>query len=62
MHGHAVTHLLEKYYPTGQSGQRRNAYPTPVRVKTTLLQNWYQLSDYGVEERGDEVLRLNPKM
>ena len=47
----SLTHILEKYYPTGQSGKGRKAYPPLVLFKMTILQTWYNLSDYGVEER-----------
>ena len=52
----AVTNVLEKYYPTGQSGQGRKAYPALVLFKMPLLQTWYNLSDYGVEERVNDTL------
>ena len=52
----AVTHVLEKYYPTGQSGQGRKAYPALVLFKMTLLQTWYNLSDYGIEEQVNDTL------
>lgn len=52
----SLTHLLEKYYPTGQSGKGRNAYPAIVLFKMTLLQTWYNLSDYGIEEQVNDTL------
>ncbi len=52
----AVTNVLEKHYPTGQSGQGRKAYPALVRYKMLLLQTWYNLSDYGVEEQVNDSL------
>lgn len=52
----AVTNVLEKHYPTGQSGQGRKAYPPLVLFKMTLLQTWYNLSDYGVEEQVNDSL------
>lgn len=52
----SVTNVLEKYYPTGQSGQGRKAYPPLVLFKMTLLQTWYHLSDYGVEEQVNDSL------
>ena len=52
----AVTNVLAKHYPTGQSGQGRKAYPALVLFKMTLLQTWYNLSDYGVEEQVNDSL------
>ena len=52
----AVTNVLEKYYPKGQSRQGRKAYPAIILFKMTLLQTWYNLSDYGVEEQVNDSL------
>ena len=51
-----IDHILAHYYPTGQSGQGRKAYPALVLFKMTLLQTWYNLSDYGVEEQVNDSL------
>jgi IS5 family transposase len=56
IHWEAVTHILEQYYPTGQSGKGRKAYPPLVLFKMTLLQTWYNLSDYGIEEQVNDTL------
>ena len=56
IHWEGVNHVLEKHYPTGQSGQGRKAYPALVLFKMTLLQTWYNLSDYGVEEQVNDSL------
>jgi transposase, IS5 family len=47
---------LERYYTTGQSDRGRKAYPALVLFKMTLLQTWYNLSDYGVEEQVNDSL------
>jgi IS5 family transposase len=52
----ALTNVLEKHYPTGQSGQGRKAYPALVLFKMMLLQTWYNLSDYGIEEQVNDTL------
>jgi IS5 family transposase len=52
----SLTHILEKYYPTGQSGKGRKAYPPLVLFKMSLLQTWYNLSDYGIEEQVNDTL------
>lgn len=49
----AVTNVLEKHYPTGQG---RKAYPALVLFKMMLLQTWYNLSDYGIEEQVNDTL------
>ena len=36
IHWESVTNVLEKHYPTGQSGQRKKAYPAIVLFKMTL--------------------------
>ena len=51
-----VTSVLQKYYPTGQATQGRKAYPALVLFKMTLLQTWYNLSDYGIEEQVNDTL------
>lgn len=56
IHWESVTHLLDQYYPTGQSGQGRKAYSSLVLFKMTLLQTWYNLSDYGIEEQVNDTL------
>ena len=52
----SVTTLLEKHYPKGHSGGGRSAYPALVLFKMTLLQTWYNLSDYGIEEQVNDSL------
>ena len=52
----AVSCILAQYYPTGQSGKGRKAYPALLLFKMTLLQTWYNLSDYGVEEQVNDSL------
>lgn len=56
IHWESVINVLEKHYPTGQSGQGRKGYPPLVLFKMTLLQTWYNLSDYGVEEQVNDSL------
>jgi transposase, IS5 family len=56
IHWEPVTSVLEKYYPTGQAAQGRKAYPALVLFKMTLLQTWYNLSDYGIEEQVNDTL------
>ena len=46
-----ITRLLERYYDKGKSQTGRKAYPPLVILKMCLLQTWYKLSDYGVEEQ-----------
>jgi transposase, IS5 family len=56
IHWESVIQLLEQYYPTGQSGQGRKAHLALVLLKMTLLQTWYHLSDYGIEEQVNDTL------
>ena len=48
--------ILEKYYTKGQNNTARKAYPPLVLFKMTLLQTWYNLSDYGIEEHVNDTL------
>ena len=52
----SVSRTLERYYPTGQSGRGRKAYPALVLFKMDLFQTWYTLSDYGVAEQVNDSL------
>jgi IS5 family transposase len=54
----AVLSVPEKYYPTGQAAQGRKVYPALVLFKMTLLQTWYNLSDYGIEEQVNDTLSI----
>ena len=56
IHWEPIIRILEKYYPTGQSDRGRKAYPALVLFKMALLQTWYNLSDYGVEEQVNDSL------
>ena len=51
-----IIRVLERHYPVGQSARGRKAYPALVLLKMTLLQTWYNLSDYGVEEQVNDSL------
>ena len=51
-----ITRILERYYTKGQSTTGRKAYPPLVLLKMCLLQTWYGLSDYGVEEQVNDFL------
>ncbi len=41
---------LDKLYAKGQSHTARPSYEGLLLFKITLLQTWYKMSDYGVEE------------
>ncbi len=51
-----VSRILERYYTKGQSTRGRKAYPPLALFKMCLLQTWYGLSDYGVEEQVNDSL------
>jgi len=51
-----IIRVLERHYTPGQSAKGRKAYPPLVLLKMTLLQTWYNLSDYGVEEQVNDSL------
>ena len=43
--------ILESYYQKGKSPRGKKIYPLLVILKMCLLQTWYNLSEYGVEEQ-----------
>lgn len=51
-----IIRVLEQHYTPGQSARGRKAYPPLILLKMTLLQTWYNLSDYGVEEQVNDSL------
>ena len=51
-----IKRILARYYTKGQSSTGRKAYPPLVLFKMCLLQTWYGLSDYGVEEQVNDSL------
>ena len=48
--------ILERHYTKGQCQIGRKAYPPIVLFKMCLLQTWYKLSDYGLEEQVNDSL------
>ena len=52
----AVETVIEKHYSKGQSVARRPSYPGLLLFKMCLLQTWYGLSDYEVEEKVNDSL------
>ena len=52
----SITRILERYYNKGKSQRGRTAYSPLVILKMCLLQTWYNLNDYGVEEQVNDSL------
>lgn len=52
----AIDKELTKYYTKGLSATGRASYPALVLFKMTLLQTWYGLSDYEVEDRVNDSI------
>jgi len=46
-----IEKVLNKYYNKGESVSGRKAYPALLLFKMTLLQTWYGLSDYEIEDQ-----------
>jgi len=46
-----ISKTLEKYYCKGSSVAGRKSYPALLLFKMTLLQTWYGLSDYEIENQ-----------
>lgn len=47
--------LIKKYYNKGFSVAGRRSYPGLLLFKMCLLQTWYGLSDYEVEEKVNDL-------
>jgi transposase, IS5 family len=47
---HSLESLVNKHYQKGNSAVGRKAYPSLLLLKMCLLQTWYSLSDYEIEE------------
>ena len=54
-----VHKLLRKYYPKGLRLAGRQAYDPLLLFKMLLLQNWYGLSDYQVEEEVNDRITFS---
>lgn len=46
-----ISNILDEYYPKGRSVSGRKSYPSILLFKMSLLQTWYGLSDYAIEEQ-----------
>ncbi|XWN35282.1 MAG: IS5 family transposase [Roseivirga sp.] len=49
-----IENLLTQYYTKGQAQEGRSAYPPLLLFKMSLLQTWYGLSDYQIEDQLDD--------
>ena len=45
-----IVKILDKYYSRGQSAVGNPSYPALMLFKMELLQTWYGLSDYELED------------
>ncbi len=55
-----ISKTLEKYYIKGESASGRKSYPALLLFKMTLLQTWYGLSDYEIENQvNDRISFMN---
>jgi transposase, IS5 family len=52
----AIETVIEKHYSKGQRVAGRPSYPGLLLFKMCLLQTWYGLSDYEVEEKVNDSL------
>lgn len=51
-----LVETIEKYYTKGKAPVGRKAYPAILLLKMSLLQTWYNLSDYAIEEQLSDSL------
>lgn len=54
-----VEKVISKYYKKGKSATGKPAYSGLLLFKACLLQTWYGLSDYEVEDRINDSLSFN---
>ncbi|MFR9542829.1 MAG: IS5 family transposase [Rikenellaceae bacterium] len=54
-----VEKLLHKYYRKGKSATGRESYPALLLFKMTLLQTWYGLSDYELEDQVNDRISFS---
>ena len=54
-----ISHSLTEFYPKGYSQSGRKAYPPLLLFKMMLLQTWYGLSDYQVEEEVNDRITFS---
>jgi len=54
-----VSNIINKHYQKGESAVGRRSYEGIVLFKMTLLQTWYGLSDYEVEDRVNDSISFS---
>lgn len=54
-----ISNIINKHYQKGESATGRPSYPGLVLFKMTLLQTWYGLSDYEVEDRVNDSISFS---
>jgi transposase, IS5 family len=54
-----VSNIINKHYQKGESAVGRPSYEGLVLFKMTLLQTWYGLSDYEVEDRVNDSISFS---
>jgi transposase, IS5 family len=54
-----VSNIINKYYQKGESATGRASYDGLVLFKMALLQTWYGLSDYEVEDRVNDSISFS---
>ncbi len=54
-----IDKLLHKYYRKGRSATGRESYPALMLFKMALLQTWYGLSDYELEDQVNDRISFS---
>ena len=54
-----ISNIINKYYQKGESAVGRPSYEGLVLFKMSLLQTWYGLSDYEVEDRVNDSISFS---
>ena len=56
---HPITKIIDKHYVKGQSATGAPSYPGLLLFKIELLQSWYGLSDYEVEDQVNDRISFS---
>jgi IS5 family transposase len=54
-----ISNLINKYYQKGESVKGTKSYDGLFLFKMSLLQTWYGLSDYEVEDRANDSISFS---
>jgi len=56
---YSISNTIDKYYSKGKSASGKPSYDGLLLFKMSLLQTWYGLSDYEIEDRVNDSLSFS---